>query len=461
MRDYPGDDAGMTASGAAGAAAGAGDGPDGDSGDDAGDGSQRRLVRIGVLFLAAVAGGFIIWLVATGKAGEFLDALKHADKAWVLAGAGFFAGYFLLDMLIFRLSGMLTGVRLGFNDLASVAAAGIVFAYLTPGQMGAAPAQIVRLSQVGLKVGDASAIQLTKFFIYQAAVTVLGAVVLVARFSYFEAAFGHVVLVSALAFGVHLAIMAGLIAVIFFPNLFRKAGYWLVRLLSGRIGLIKGPDEILSRIDSEVDAYAGAVHAAVRHVPVVASAVVITIAQLISYYCIPFCVLRALGVADADFFNCLCSAAFVQLIMTAVPLPGGTGGAEGGFVLFFGPQLGSLSAAGVVLWRMLSFYGPVIVSVPMLGLRSTVGPHERLETYGEAHVGREGIKDDLRVAKEKTAGLREAASNKTARLRRAAKRKTSRADGKSRLGGSGKHEVDARKKANSHRVTDRRRRRGK
>ena len=35
--------------------------------------------------------------------------------------------------------------------------------------------------------------------------------------------------------------------------------------------------------------------------------------------------------------------------MTAVPLPGGTGGAEGGFVLFFGLELGVFTVAGVVL----------------------------------------------------------------------------------------------------------------
>lgn len=351
------------------------------------DEGQRRLVRAGVIFIVAVAVAFVVWLVVTGRAGEFVSVLAAADPVWVVAGAACFAAFFLLDMLCFRVAGMLTGSRMGFLDLTGVAAAGIVFGYLTPGQMGAAPAQIVRLAQVGLKVGDASAVQLTKFFIYQAAVTVLGAVVLVARFSYFESMFGQVVLVSVLSFAVHIAIMAGLVAVIFFPDLVRRFSRWAVGVLGRRTPFIKDPDAVLASVEAEVDSYAGAVHSAVRNVPVVGGAIVITIVQLAFYYCIPFCVLRALGVDDADFVNCLCSAAFVQLIMTAVPLPGGTGGAEGGFVLFYGGMLGAKSAAGVVLWRLLSFYGPVLATVPLLGVRSKAKPSGRPKGRGRRDVG--------------------------------------------------------------------------
>ena len=60
----------------------------------------------------------------------------------------------------------------------------------------------------------------------------------------------------------------------------------------------------------------------------------------------------------------------VQLVSTAVPLPGGTGGAEGGFALFFGGMFGSKATAGFLVWRLCSFIGPTLFAVPFLGMRS-------------------------------------------------------------------------------------------
>ena len=331
---------------------------------------EKSGVKSGVLFILVVAIGFAIWLFASGTAEEFFDALKGANLPWIFLGALFFCAFFGLDMVCYRVAARLTDSYLGFKDLLSVAAAGIVFGFLTPGQSGAAPAQIVRLSQVGLKVGDATALQLTKFFIYQAAVTVFGAVVLLTRTSYFVERFGDIVLVCVLAFGIHVAIMLGLIAMVFFPNAVRKVCHLFVRLGSGRLHLIKDPRAMHDRVDAEVDGYAGAVYQAIRQGKVVGLAIAINVGQLACLYCIPFCVLRALGVTDIDFLTAMCASAFIQLIMTAVPLPGGTGGAEAGFVLFFKPELGAMTTAAVVLWRALSFYLPIVCSLPLLGLRS-------------------------------------------------------------------------------------------
>ncbi len=368
---------------------------------------SKTLARWGAVFMAVIALGWVGWLVASGKAVEFWGALTGADVPWVIAGMLCFAAYFLLDALCFRIAGTLTGVRMGFLDLISTAASGIVFGYLTPGQMGAAPAQIVRLSKAGLTVGDASAIQLTRFFVYQSAVTIFGATMLLVKFRYFKGMFGNVTLIAALAFCVHLGIMLMLVGLIFFPNLIRRIARFGVRLLSERLRVIKDPQAILDSVEGQIDQYDASVHAAVRHVGVMTSAIVITTLQLIAIYSIPHCVLRALGVVETDAFTDVAAAAFVQLILTAVPLPGGTGGAEGGFALFFGPSLGDLTATGVILWRLISFYLPVLVSFPLLALKSSVSPEERLRRYGEAKVGRAAIADDVHTAREQVSVARE------------------------------------------------------
>lgn len=382
---------------------------------------NKKLVRIGIAFLACVIVAFVAWLVATGQAESLVGALAHADIRWFAVGMACFCAFFLLDALCFRIAGTLSGARLGALDLVSTAAAGIVFGYLTPGQMGAQPAQIVRLAKAGLSVGDATAIQLTRFFIYQAAVTVFGATMLLTRLSYFRALYGQVILAAVLAFLVHLGIMAGLVAVIFFPNLVRRFARFCVRMLSRRLHLVKDPDAAMAKVEHEVDEYATSVHAAVRHAGIVVSAVVITVAQLACVYLIPYCVLNALGACELDMYTCVAAAAFIQLILTAVPLPGGTGGAEGGFALFFGGALGADLAAAVVMWRAISYYLPIICSAPLLGVRSKLTPSQRLEAYGEPKLGREDLREGISItrenAREHMGELRDNASELRRRLR--------------------------------------------
>ena len=405
---------------------------------------NRQLARLGALFIAAVAMGWVAWLVATGRAGDLIDAMAHADPRWVIAGMGCFVAYFALDAVCFRISGMLAKVRLGALDLISTAASGIVFGYLTPGNMAAAPAQIVRLSRAGLSVGDASAVQLTRFFIFQAALTLFGATMLLAKFSYFKAQFGNVVIVAALAFLGHLGIMAMLTALVFFPNLVRRVGGLGIRLLSGRVRVIKDPARAHAALEEQIDQYATSVHAAFHHAGVVVSAIVVTLLQLTTIYLVPYFVMLALGATDVDPFTALASAAFVQLVLTAVPLPGGTGGAEGGFYLFFSPMLGGAVGTGVVLWRLISYYLPILVSFPLLACKSRVSPRERERIYGEAQVGVAQIASDARVAKEHARAHGQAAKERAIQQREAARKRiahararaSARAGGKSHRPGS-------------------------
>ena len=97
---------------------------------------------------------------------------------------------------------------------------------------------------------------------------------------------------------------------------------------------------------------------------------VITMCQLGFLYTIPWFVIHAFGL-EADFLTCLAAGSMVQLVATAVPLPGGTGGAEGGFALFFGPMFGEYATAGFLVWRVVTFFFPTFAALPLLGLKST------------------------------------------------------------------------------------------
>ena len=114
---------------------------------------------------------------------------------------------------------------------------------------------------------------------------------------------------------------------------------------------------------------------------------------------IPWFVLKAFGI-DESFITCLAIGSTIQLVGTAVPLPGGTGGAEGGFVMFYKNMFGPATSAGFLVWRIVTFFAPTIIAAPLLGLSTrnrTVSIYRRVQRIkrrlsgsGKGHSGHRG-----------------------------------------------------------------------
>ena len=113
-------------------------------------------VRNSVVFLAAVAVAYTLYLVLSGQMGEFLLSLGGVQKRWVLAGVLVYVIYYVLGVSAYVVA-VVTDKEspVGIRDLMSVEASGIFFSNLTPNGTGGTPAQVFRLTQAGLSVGRA------------------------------------------------------------------------------------------------------------------------------------------------------------------------------------------------------------------------------------------------------------------------------------------------------------------
>ena len=98
----------------------------------------------------------------------------------------------------------------------------------------------------------------------------------------------------------------------------------------------------------------------------------LTLLQLGCMYALPYFVLRAFGL-EADLLICIASGSMVELLVNAIPLPGGAGGAEVGFTYLFQGMFGWHLSAGLVIWRSIEYLLPVVIAAPCMGMRSTTG----------------------------------------------------------------------------------------
>lgn len=345
-------------------------------------GDDHKSARRGAIFIGAVLVIYIIYLVVTGQVAQFMSAMSRVQAPWLVAACLCMFMYLFFGIVAYAIAVWLDPKSpVGIRDLISVEASGIFFGNLTPMMMGSTPAQIYRLTKAGQNVGEAGATQFTRFIVYQFGLVAWGAILLLARMPFFAERYGDMTLLCVFSFGGHCCILLGIFAVALMPKTVTRVAHWIINVLE-RVGL--SPLKIekwRTFVDDEIFSFSEKFKRSAGHFKSMVLTVIITMLQLAFFYLVPYYLMLAFGHHSVDFFSVMAASAFVQLLSSAVPLPGGTGGAEGGFALFLGHFFGSAATAGYLLWRLITFIAPTIIAAPLLGLRSAhdASIHERLD----------------------------------------------------------------------------------
>ena len=84
--------------------------------------------------------------------------------------------------------------------------------------------------------------------------------------------------------------------------------------------------------------------------------------NLLCIYAVVPCLLLGLGVVDADWYTIMGRMIFLNMLLYFSPTPGGSGIAEGGFVLLFAGTVPSGTVGIVaVCWRLIAEYLPFLI----------------------------------------------------------------------------------------------------
>ena len=249
-------------------------------------GDDNAQARKGAIFLAGVVVVYIVYLVVTGQMATFLEALAGVNTAWVLGAALCYVFYFIFGVAAYAIAVYLDhDSPVGLRDLMSVEASGVFFGNLTPMMAGAVPAQIYRLTRTGLDVGEASATQFTRFIMFQLGVVLFAALMLVAKLRFFFEAYGNIVVLNLVVFGVHLAECIGLFVICLCPNLVMRFGNWAIQKLMNR-GLLKDRERWDEMVNVQVLKFSDAFKRAAQDLPSMLLTLVVTMLQLASLYMI-------------------------------------------------------------------------------------------------------------------------------------------------------------------------------
>lgn len=240
---------------------------------------------------------------------------------------------------------------------------------ITPFATGGQPIQIYLLTKSGIKPSESTGLIFTNFIALLIATNIFAIVSLFFYGSLSENFTSTTSWMIALGFVMNIFTLVFMILMMtskFIRNFFRKCLEALCK--------IKFIGKRLTKLIPVFDNYCSNAQEASKeifsHFWTFILAIILRMISLVFYYAIPFFILRSLGIPlDYNLLPLIILASsFAITTMVWVPTPGGTGGIEFAFTTIFtasifGTISPSVGAAGMILWRGLTYYLLLIISM--------------------------------------------------------------------------------------------------
>ncbi len=313
---------------------------------------------LSVVLLGAIMLGI---LLGKGNPKMIIESIKTLAPTWLLIGLICIGLYVGVETIIqYMLTNKMQRGHSLWNSF-KVVMTGQFFNAITPFASGGQPMQAFIMAKQGVPVGTSISILMTKFIIYQLILTLYSMIVLLIQMPFFFSRISGIVYLALLGFLMNFGVVMILIASVFMKQPLKRLGFWGVNLLH-RMRIIKHPMNTKRKIISQIDLFNKNISLLKKNTGLLLRVSFLTTMQLTAYFLIPYAVYKAFGLTGTKMFVIISAAAFIVMISSFVPIPGGSGVAEGSFFLFF--QLffpTSILPTAILCWRLITFYIPLCI----------------------------------------------------------------------------------------------------
>lgn len=317
--------------------------------------NKKNSISLAVVFLL---GFLVIWNeLRQVNLNDFLLEVTQVNWFWIGVAILLMLAHWGFEAKITQLFLKKTNPEYSFKNAYRIPLIQHLFNAITPFSTGGQPAQIIALGSSGVDYGVAASVSLMKFVIYQVWVVVNFIICLVFGFHWVASEFEKLSYLIILGFIVHFIVVFCLLLVMYWHSLARKIVETSFKLLSKlKLGrrLMKHEAPVMEKLENFYEQ-----SQAMKAEPVLMlKGSIMTILQLLIYYAVPYFVLLALHTEDVNLVKVIVFHAFIIMIISLFPIPGGTGGAEYSFSLLFGTFIASAGklVLAIFLWRIVTYY---------------------------------------------------------------------------------------------------------
>lgn len=326
--------------------------------------SKKKNSKFNLIICAAAFVIMIVYLLFVDKPENILNALKKVSPLMLAAAMLLMVGYWFFESVTIHSIVKVLYPPVKLRHCWTDTIIGQYFNCITPFASGGQPMQAYYFVQFGVPLSAGLTALLSRFIVYQFVLTVVSAFTLVTGFSQFGDDLAQKGLMPFVFIGflVNLGVIIFLFGVALWKNGTLKLANALITLLT-KMHIVKHPLKRRLYFTREVNKFHKNFMFLRKNVWLIIKSCLFTLIQLIMQLSISYALYRGFGLNEASYLQIISYQAYVQMISAFIPLPGAMGAAELGYSGFFKDIFGQYTGVSTLLWRIDTFYLPIIVGI--------------------------------------------------------------------------------------------------
>ena len=308
-----------------------------------------------------VVTAIILYFALKDNFAQKIEYLFSFDVKWLLLSFILILSYWLLKGLVLYYCASKVNKNYTEKKGLLLMITTQFFHAITPFAAGGQPWQIYKLKKDGLTLGESTNVVIQDFIAYQIALVLLGGCAITANYI-FHIFPSDSLLKKLVTIGF---IINTIVVIVLFIVAFSKK--WNKKIIDGsisflhKIKIVKDKEKQLQKSEKFIHNFHRSAIVLFKDKFNMFRIISLNLIALVGQYLIPFTLLMGLGIYVNPLIVIITSA-YVMLIGSMVPIPGGTGGLEFSFMAFFknfvtGPQLSIV----MIVWRLVTYYFGIIV----------------------------------------------------------------------------------------------------
>lgn len=320
---------------------------------------KRNLVSmITILLSIGILSYFLTMESYEGTLGRITAELQWIWLIWILIDI---ISGLLIEAYVIHLFCLHFDKDWSFGKSFYIGMLGIFYSNLTPFSMGE-PMEIYNMTKMGMETGTATSIIAVKSLVHHG-VTFFYALILVAfKIQYFQTSVNNFSFIA--IFGLITNSIFIFMVILFMLNEKTTNGILLgiVKILN-KFKMKKLAQKFYHKIHAQLIIFHESSKKIGRASVLYFLAILLTLIQITLASLVSYLVYRSFHLHGEQMVTMIAADTFVTMAASFVPLPGSSGGAEGGFFLFFSKFFGDTILPALTLWRFSTYY----IEIPLCG----------------------------------------------------------------------------------------------
>lgn len=322
---------------------------------------MKKLKKQSLLLLLVTI--LVLYLVLKDNFSKILELILNMNIKYLIVAVVFIVFYWILKTFAMLIVARKYSKTIKLKDIFKQIVITQYFNGITPFSTGGQPMQIYMLKRSNISLAKSTNIVMQDFMMYQVALVLYGifAVIINHEFEIFKS----VPILNKLVFlGFFINTFVCLVVIILcFSKKFSNLLFNLCFGILSKIKFIKNPTKIREKWNYKLIEFQDNADLFMENKSLFIKGTILNLLALTSYYVIPFFLILGIkGTMYMSPLNVIVSSAYTLVIGSFVPIPGGTGGIEYGFLKFFGNfNAGSILSAVLLMWRFITYYFGMII----------------------------------------------------------------------------------------------------